>query len=155
QAIGVAVAISGLQPDTAYRYRAVATSHCSVEDEEKVCEDAGADQAFHTYPIEAPGLPDNRAYELVSPVLKHGGEVFPADPTVRSCVNECKPGVTSGAFPRQSSPDGEAVVYEGFSFALGKAALNENEYLSQRTAAGWQTTFLSPQLQERGSSQGY
>jgi hypothetical protein len=147
----------GLQADTAYRYRVVATSHCEA-DESKVCETAGAAQSFHTFPVEATGLPDGRAYELVSPARKSGGEVFPAFPLRGSCFglreDECKPGSTADRFPMQSTPDGEAVLYEGFPFSTSGGAAKYNQYLSRRTASGWQTTDLSP-MRQGAQLQGY
>jgi hypothetical protein len=138
-------AVSGLAPDTAYRYRAVATSLEGTG--------SGKAEAFHTSPAEAPGLPDHRAYELVSPAKKDGGEVFPANPNTGSCGDICKPGGGSASFPMQSSPSGEAVVYEGSAFSFEGGAVRENEYLSKRTPSGWQTTALSPSLQ--GSGEGF
>lgn len=155
KAIGVGAALSGLAPDTSYHYRAIATSHCSSDDPEKVCEDVGADQSFHTFAIEAPGLPDGRVYELVSPVEKNGGQVLPAEPITSSCGKaECKPGAGYSHFPMQSSPDGEAVVYEGTPFST-EGAVIENEYIARRTAAGWVTTNLTPPLLQSKGAQGY
>ena len=156
ETLRVATALSSLTPDTTYHYRVIATSHCSSEDEAKVCEAVGSAQSFRTFPQEAAGLPDDRAYELVSPTDKHGGEVFPAQPEVGSCGPECKPGKVLQTFPMQSSSDGEAVVYEGFPFSFTKGAAIENEYISHRNAsAGWETTILSPSLQASGETQGY
>jgi hypothetical protein len=149
-----ATAVAGLLPDTAYRYRVIATSHCEPENEAAVCEDTGADATFRTFPVEAPGLPDSRAYEQVSPALKNGGEVFPLVPERASCGASCMPGVAVQKFPRQASPDGEAVVYEGQPFSLTEGAAVLNQYLSKRTRTGWQTTILAPRLM--GSNlQGY
>ncbi len=153
--LSAAASLSGLSPDTAYRFRVVATSHCSAADEEKVCEGTGTDRSFRTFPLEAPGLPDHRAYELVSPLEKEGGQVWPADSRSSSCGSEkeCKPGEVGNHFPMQSSPDGGAVLYEGTAFAEGEGAVNENQYVAHRDPqTGWQTTNLtSPFL----SSPGY
>jgi len=154
-ALSAAVALVGLAPDTEYRYRAIAASHCEPDDEMALCEDAGPAQVFRTFPVEAPRLPDNRVYELVSPPQKHGGEVIPAEPSTGSCDSECKPAAQAAdRFPMQSAPDGEAVVYEGFPFSFTDGAARFNEYLSRRTSSGWQTTALSPALQSSGT-QGY
>jgi hypothetical protein len=150
------VSLSGLAPGTSYHFRAIATSHCSTADTAKVCEGLGATRPFRTFPAEAPTLPDERAYELVSPAQKHGGEVIPAYPGRASCGPECKPGAVGESFPQQSSPDGEAVVYMGFPFSFGGGAVTFNEYLSRRDGkAGWQTTTLSPVLTRRSVGQGY
>jgi hypothetical protein len=154
--IDVSAALSGLAADTEYRYRAIATSHCSPEDSGKVCEDIGATQSFHTFPAEAAGLTDGRAYELVSPLEKLGGQVLPADPTLSSCtLAECKPGSGYQHFPMQSTPDGEAIVYEGTPFSP-EGAVIENEYLARRDEkTGWQTTNLTPPLLISKEGQGY
>jgi hypothetical protein len=153
--ISAAVALSGLTPDTAYRYRVVARSHCSPSEPEKVCETDGPALPLRTYPLETPGLADDRAWELVSPAQKNGGEVIPSYPGIGSCGPECKPGVADEGFPQQSSPDGEAVVYMGFPFSFGGGAVVFNQYISKRTPAGWQTTTLSPVLTKRGGGKGY
>ena len=148
-----AASIGGLAPDTEYRYRVVASSHCAPSEAGKVCETDGTALRFRTYPLEARALPDNRAWELVSPAQKNGGQVFPADPRVNSCaIIECKPGHSHHqAFPLQSTPDGEAVAYEGTSFAPGEGATAEDEYVARRTGAGWQSTNLTPAKLQQGS----
>jgi hypothetical protein len=151
-------AISGLLPETEYRYRVLATSHCSSEDESKLCPGPGPARAFRTYPPEAPGLSDSRAFELVSPARKHGGQVVPVEPDVNSCDPfECKPGgAYNHEFPRQSSLDGDAIVYEGTPFAFDEGAKIENEYVSRRGAAGWQTVNLTPRaLFSKTEGRGY
>jgi hypothetical protein len=158
ETLSAAASIAGLTPDTAYRFRAVATSHCSSEDEEKVCEGTGADQSFHTFAIQVPGLPDRRLWELVSPALKNGGQVLPADPGIDSCFtgHACKPGGTFNRFPMQSAPDGEAIVYEGTAFAAGEGSPVENEYIARRDAkTGWHTVNLTPTLLRSTAGQGY
>jgi hypothetical protein len=129
-----------------------------VDNPSKVCEGPGAAEAFRTYGLEAPGLPDNRAFELVSPTLKHGGQVIPPEPGISSCGPiECKPGaIYNHTFPRQASPDGDSVVYEGTHFAFDEGAKVENEYISRRTASGWQTTNLTPKsLFSKTGGRGY
>jgi hypothetical protein len=156
EALSAAASLVGLQPDTAYRFRVIATSHCDPEKAEEACEDAGEAQAFHTYPVEAPELPDDRAWELVSPVQKQGGEVIPANPGFGSCGNECKPAsLGQEGFPMQSSPDGEAVVYEGYPFSVTEGAAIFNQYLARRTPTGWQTTILSPRLHGIGGYKAF
>ncbi len=144
-----AVGVSGLSPDTAYRYRVVASSECAGPHEPR-CETVGGTAALATYPAYAAGLPDGRAYELVSPIDKNGGEVFPADPRLGSCLeNEpCKPpgSAIKDVFPMQSAPDGNAVAYMGFPFSSNEGAVFDS-YISRRTATGWQTTTMTPTLQ--------
>jgi hypothetical protein len=151
--ISVAATAINLEPDTEYRYRVVASSACSG-DPEHLCQVAGATEPFRTYPP-ATGMPDNRTYELVSPAEKNGGQVFPIGPRIKTCT-DCKPGLGLGRFPIQSSPDGEAIVYEGTAFGFGVGAANENEYLARRTGTGWQTSNPTPPLlrSRGGGSQG-
>lgn len=148
--------LTGLQPDTDYRFRAVATSNCSQNDPEKVCEDAGAGGRFRTYPPE-PATISGRAYELVSPADKHGGQVLPADPTISSCGPiECKPGSAYRHFPMQATSDGNAIVYEGTAFGAGESAVIENQYVAHRDPTqGWNTKNLTPPLLQSKGGQGY
>jgi hypothetical protein len=144
-------AISGLAPDTAYRFRVVATSECNGQGG-GACVSEGEALSFATYPLFPPGLPDHRVYELVSPAQKHGGEVIPADPSIASC-SQCKPNPHSFTFPMQSSPDGEALAYEGQPFNPFEGAVNYDSYVARRTASGWQSTPLIPALPPGGVSQ--
>ncbi len=144
--LAVSASLSGLAPDTAYRFRVVAVNPDGTSE--------GAAERFHTYPAGLPALPEGRAYELVTPADKHGGEPFPLNSEVASCGSECKPGVNSEPFPRQISADGDAIVYSGQPFDPDEGAAVYNAYLSRRTASGWQTANPSPALM--GSSfQGY
>jgi hypothetical protein len=149
-AVGTASAsISGLVQDTEYRFRVIASSECEGLGQPPCQALPGAGTVFRTYPAALPALPDGRAYELVSPVQKNGGEAFPADPRRGSCPEaECKPpgrGVTV-VFPMQSAPDGGAVSYMGYAFAPSEGAAVFNSYISKRTVSGWQTTAMSPSL---------
>ncbi len=149
-----AVGVSGLSPGTAYRFRVVASSECAGPHEPR-CETVGGTAAFDTYPSYAAGLPDGRAYELVSPINKNGGEAFPADPRLGSCLQAepCKPPglAIKQVFPMQSAPDGDSVAYMGFAFSPTEGAVF-NSYISHRTATGWQTTTMSPTLQTPNSA---
>ena len=144
EAATVAAAATGLAPDTAYRFRVVASGQCGG-----ACEVKGAAAALRTYPLFGAPPPDARAYELVSPAEKHGGEAFPADPGQNSCPSaECKPPGSTivSVFPMQSSPSGDALAYMGYPFSPTQGAAVYNSYLARRTAAGWQSAFLSPAL---------
>jgi hypothetical protein len=79
--------------------------------------------------------------------------VLPADPGISSCgpEAECKPGDTYTHFPMQSAPGGDAVAYEGTSFAPGTGAARENEYIARRDpVTGWQTANLMPSRRRGG-----
>ena len=144
----------GLGSDTLYHYRLVATSNCAPDEPGKECVATGTEKTFRTYSAGGLGLPDGRGYELVSPAEKNGGQVFPAEPEVKSCpTTECKPGSPYTHFPMQSSPDGNSIVFEGSPFSFDEGAVIENEYIARRSASGWQTTNLTPaQLRSKGGS---
>ena len=147
--------LEGLEPDTTYHWRAVATNAHG--------ESKGIDRSFATFPTFVPetgcpnqalrqgasaALPDCRAYEMVSPATKLG-EVFApwwsGGGPGGSCTN-CLPDGGENA-PMMSSSDGGAVVYAGQPFFAGLAS-GQNEYLSRRTADGWSTQSLSSPLFE-------
>jgi hypothetical protein len=144
-ATSVAANIAGLLPNTAYRFRVVVTSNCAADEPQKVCEDVGGAMDFHTYPGEPSGLPDGRAWELVSPPQKHGGQVYPANPSYASCVDECKPGSHAARYPTQAAPDGQAVAFQGSAFGEGGSG-GGNSYVAHRTPEGWLTTDPTPSL---------
>jgi hypothetical protein len=92
-----------------------------------------ANEALRIGPSAA--LPDCRAYEMVSPPDKNGGEV--------------DGGVHKGAMlpPEQAAADGEAVTYastSAFVETAPQSALVSSQYLSTRTPNGWQTREIVP-----------
>jgi hypothetical protein len=148
--IAVTEALTGLRPSSGYRFRVLATSHCAVDNAEQLCEGAGPSLAFRTHAAEAPELPDHRAYELVSPTEKGGGQALAAFPALGTCIplansNECKPSSSYNYYPLQSAANGESIAYEGEAFDSEHAAIGENEYLARRDPkSGWQSTNLTP-----------
>jgi DNA-binding beta-propeller fold protein YncE len=133
----------GLAPDTAYRFRVIAEN----ENGEATSEPAPSFSTFAAFP---PGLPDGRAYEMISPSQK-AGEVFAPEPEGElggSCI-DCLPGINNQMAPMQSAPDGEAVAYQGQPFS-GESSSSPNEYLSGRGGSGWGTQSLSPPLVNGG-----
>src|SRR5262249_1322205 len=118
----------------------------------------GPDGSFTTFG-EGQALPDQRAYEMVSPAQK-AGEVFvpySSGELGGSCVfGDCQPGLNAQMMPMQSAPQGGALLYEGQPFG-GDLASAANEYLASRTASGWQTQSLSSSLFANGrrGGQGY
>ena len=123
----VAVTITGLIPDTAYRFRAVAASNCKPSEQSVPCETEGVGASFHTAAPQGLVLPDGRAWELVSPARRKAGRCCRR--TRGSAPGRgCKPGRTYQYFPMQSSPDGNGVAYEGTAFGTGAGAAVENQY---------------------------
>jgi hypothetical protein len=141
------VTLFGLAPGETYRYRVLATSPAgSVE---------GAAERFSTFAQEAPGLPDGRAWELVSPVQKNSGEVLPAAPNTASCGNECKPGLAASRYPTQVSPGGDGIAYQGSPFSLNEGPAEFDEFVSARGPNGWQTRSLGPPLGDNPSFEAF
>jgi hypothetical protein len=141
----VSAALSALSPDTRYRVRITASSHCSAADPGKVCVTESEPRKFRTFATAASALPDSRAWEMVSPAQKEGGQVFPADPTIGSCA-PCKPSGQKG-YPRQSAASGNAVAYEGSPFSAESGPVALDEYVSRRDPeSGWHTIQLAPSL---------
>jgi hypothetical protein len=154
----VSAAISGLLPDTAYRFRAVASNCASrgIEDEvdcltvgEGVPGGKGEDASFATYPTppeQAPcpndalrtgpsaALPDCRAYELVTPA-QTGGRV----PTMSELGGTNEDGFDTVL----ASPDGESLSFglDGGSLAGEEGGGFHDTYVARRAPGGWSSVF--------------
>jgi hypothetical protein len=131
--VAVSAQVSGLA-EGAYRFRLVASNESGSN--------PGQALFFETFE-QLPGLPDGRAYELVSPPQK-AGEVVPPEPFGQlggSCGN-CLPGENSPLMPMQSAVNGESILYLGQPFFAGLAA-EPSDYLGTRTVSGWATEGLS------------
>jgi NHL repeat len=136
--IEVATGIVGLQPNTTYHFRVVATNGFATV--------AGTDRTFTTgsatggggCPNEAlrigpsAALPECRAYEMVSPPDKNGGAVYTT-------------------FNEQGTPDGNGIVFLSTASFAGARANALNSYLARRGGEGWTTTAIdAPQLNRVG-----
>ncbi len=118
-AVAVSRHIGALAPSTSYRYRLSVTAATTT---------VGPAHSFTTTenaPVFA--LPDNRGWELVSPVDKNGGEVQ-------------GPGEIFGGGVFQAAPDGAAMTFSSrSSFGEAAAASSASQYISRRGADGWAT----------------
>ncbi len=132
----VAQQLSGLDPQTAYRFRLVATNADASSE--------GAGGKFTTFALPNVNLPDNRKYEMVSPPVKTG-EVIPPEPdsSLSGSCDECLPGINNPTMPMQTIEDGNTVLYGGQPFSGGLAA-RPNQYLSGRGSSEWSWESLSP-----------
>src|ERR1039457_5633682 len=104
---------------------------------------AGADPPIAPPPIfpTAPGLPDNRVYEQVSPTDKNGNNAGASTNTVL--------GFGGIAHYALAAADGNGVLFEG-SGPMGETAAGYDLYfVAQRSAAGWSTRAIMPRSQER------
>jgi hypothetical protein len=143
-------AVSGLAPGTTYHYRVVATNEVAGKTE---TED-GKDETFTTSAAtptttetcpneklraEQPyglGLPDCRAYEIVSPLNSEGQDA--TDSFVETA-------------PR-AALSGEAVVYTSAgTFADPAGDSIENQFVSRRGPQGWSTQSVEPPHEPNGS----
>lgn len=134
---GPGIPLAGLLPDTTYHYRFVALSG-GFTTRGLGSGEQGPGASFTTRRAVLPGLPDGRAYEQVSPPEKNQGEVVPVPPNGGAVENAM-------AKPQQASPSGDAFTYTSFaSFADPRSAPGTTQYLSRRTASGWQTANITP-----------
>jgi DNA-binding beta-propeller fold protein YncE len=138
------VSLSGLAPATTYYYRFVATSSGGGPV-------FGSDRSFTTQALpSAPntgcanqrfrtgasaGLPDCRAYELVSPLDKEGGDIEVRFNALRFRTRM-----------DQSSLSGDQLTYSSYrSFGGAASAPFSVQYVARRSAdAGWQNEPISP-----------
>lgn len=149
------IVLSGLSPQTDYRYRFIAEGSgepgvpiVGVGGKPGV---EGADSAFRTYaPPPAPEqcaaneafrkgasalLPDCRAYEMVSPVDKDGGEIHVLGETL----------FLLPAVVEQSTPEGDKLTYGSYrAFGSSESSPFTAQYIASRTAAGWVSEGISP-----------
>jgi DNA-binding beta-propeller fold protein YncE len=138
-----AISLTGLTPATTYHYRFVAVSSGGGPT-------VGKERTFTTFPTAiapkvacanqefrtglAAFLPDCRAYEMVSPVAKEGGDIA----VLLNIVNE-----RAGFF--QSSGDGSKFTYSASrAFADPKSAPYTSQYLASRKSTGWTSESISP-----------
>ncbi len=136
-----AVFLQGLEPDTRYHYRFVATSDGGGPS-------IGAESTFQTVSPPTVGsscpnqafrtsfsavLPDCRAYEMVSPVDKNGGDVGSGFL------------VESYGTLSEVSSDGDRATFSSLrSFAGPNSAPLVNQFFARREASGWSTESISP-----------
>ncbi len=154
--VGGSVSLTGLVSGTTYHYRFVAESGGSegqsVHGVGGKVGVAGEEGVFMTpaLPVSPPNpdpcpnagfrvgpsalLPDCRAYEMVSPVDKNGGDVL----TLLSELN-------FNARLDQSAVSGEAISFSSYrAFAGAQSGGWSTQYLARRGADGWSTEAISP-----------
>lgn len=116
--------IGFLTASTPYRYRVVASNASGAVN--------GPPRLFiSTENAPVFSLPDNRGWELVSPLDKNGSEIQ-------------GPGELFGGGTIQAAAAGAAITYGSrASFAGGAGSPGASQYLSQRAAGGWSTENIS------------
>lgn len=143
----VSAFLTSLQPGTIYHYRVVAGSSVATAEgpdrtfttSEPIAPETGCANQTNRY---GPGanLPDCRAYEMVSPVDKNGGEI-------RSLASGNNGGVNNSrrAEMNQASIDGDAITFSSFkAFAGASGATYSNQYIARRSPGGWLTESITP-----------
>jgi len=136
------IALPGLTPGTDYHYRFVAessgggpvvgTERSFTTFADEVPVPPCSNDAFRTGP--AAFLSDCRAYEMVSPVDKGGGEIF-------SLFNSLNERVSLN----QSSLEGDRITYSSYrAFADPKSAPGTSQYVATRGGDGWSSRSISP-----------
>ncbi|MGA9877065.1 MAG: hypothetical protein WBQ21_14785 [Solirubrobacteraceae bacterium] len=133
--------VGGLLPDTMYHFRAVATNALGVAD--------GPDETFATLPVGTVGLPDGRAYELVTPANKGDAEDMFGGEGLGFVNYEGSSfaGGTENTDTGYSSEDGnEFLLYTTAAFGPFPSS-GEDSYVFSRGSSGWTYKSLaSPNL---------
>ncbi len=144
------VGTTGLMANIEYHFRVVATNISG----ETV---AGADDVFRTLPASIHGLPDNRAYEMVTPVNKEDAEVYVPYSKKESIFAEGN--LTFGMF--LAAVNGSAVVYQADPTSHGAAGESSGEglgspYMAERLPqGGWTQLGISPPGRRRIEYKGF
>jgi hypothetical protein len=125
--VAVSKAIAGLQPGTVYHFRLVAANAAGQ-----------AESADHTFTTAAdPPQPSGRAYEMVSPLDKNGGDVS------RDVATSVTLAVQTGA-----AASGDAVAYVSRvnfgDLEAGSGSLGIPNYVARRGDDGWRTEGILP-----------
>jgi hypothetical protein len=126
--------IGPLQPATSYRFRVLAKNAFGLAPP-----GPQAEGVFTTLPAVAAGLPDNRAYELVTPVDKGAAEDLFAGASLNGEFTNPNVGY--------ASESGDEFVLETYSRFGPFPAAERGAYLFSRSLVGWTNTSLaSPTL---------
>ena len=133
--------LTGLVPNSEYHYRVVATNDTGSE--------WSLDAMFTTgEPVAAgsQGLPDNRAYEMVTPPENENADVYVPEALPRTYSENVEGIPTRRLF--QVSADGSSVAYEGEPTSGGGNGAGGNglgnQFLAKRLAGGWVTNSIQP-----------
>ncbi len=128
--------LAGLAPETTYHFRVVAENE--IAGQREVTD--GADQTFTTLPSTAPGLPDNRAYELLTPPNKGSSE----DMFSTGASGGEEGSLVDFGYPSEAGDGFLLATHAGFGPFPGSG---KSMYVFKRGAGGWTYTSLaSPAL---------
>jgi hypothetical protein len=134
----------GLTPESEYHFRVVTESENGDREE-------GADTTFRTLPAGIQGLPDGRAFEMVTPVENQNANVYApfAFRTTAFYENRSEYGLPT-RLPFQAAAGGGAVAYVAEPTAPGgngERGFNKgDDYLATRSVdGGWAQVNLQPE----------
>jgi hypothetical protein len=139
--VSVRVELGGLEPGTEYHFRFLAQNPVGVAS-------PGADMVFTAArSLGASGLtlPDNRAYEMVSPPDGHDVYV----PETTNLINDLGAPSFNSSFPFRASADGNAVAYNGAAPSSGGNGIRlpngtGNQFMARRGPHGWAAADILP-----------
>lgn len=135
RAVGVIAHLDGLSPGVTYSFRFKATNEIATT--------AGSDVTFSTLQENTVGLPDDRGYEMVTPVENEGEQAYaPAGSGVTGIQ------VLKSAYPFRAAADGHAITYVAEPNAEGngnEANFKGDEYMATRgPSGGWTQRNIQP-----------
>jgi hypothetical protein len=133
----VTAVIQGLSPGEEYHFRIVTGNEDSSE--------TGIDNLFTALPVQIQGLPDDREYEMVTPIDKEDAEIYV--PQAASTQNQAEGYATSRL--NEVATDGNAVVYQGDPTHDGAGESSGNglgsAYVSRHSPeGGWSQASIQP-----------
>jgi hypothetical protein len=133
--VGVLAQLSELHPETLYHFRVLATNAFGST--------AGPDATFTTLPVGVLGVPDDRGYEMVSPIANADRNVF--EPAV-SNDNGLRGGGEETERLFQAAANGNAVTYVAHAPPIGgNGSITGNQYLAVRSGTGgWSSSDIEP-----------
>jgi hypothetical protein len=138
ESVGAIARLQELQPETTYHFRVVAQNESGTV--------AGIDTTFTTLPVGGSGLPDGRAYEMVTPPENQNANVYVPFVGGIAGVASSEHG-SQTPLPFQASDNGDAVAYVGDPTSGGNGSSGHgkgNQYLATRTAEGWRQVDMQP-----------
>jgi hypothetical protein len=128
--------ITGLAPNTIYHYRIIVTDPDGTT--------TGEEHTVTTYPPTSSALPDDRAYEMVTPPNNENSNVYA--PGASGAYTEDEGVQTS--LPFQAAVDGNAVAYVGDPTSEGNGSAGfggGNEFLARREGPDdWTSQDIQP-----------
>lgn len=132
------VQLSGLQPNTEYNFRVTITNQDGSDTN-------STNTTFTTLPTGIQGLPDKRAYEMVTPINKEDAEIYV--PQAVEPSNQAEGYQTR--YLTESATDGDAVVYQGDPTHNGGGEASGNglgsSYRATRSPdGGWTQESIQP-----------